>query len=192
MKSTGIILAGGASSRMGEEKGLVEYDGKSMIEHILVALQGAVDHILIVASDERYGQFGYPVYSDLIPQKGPVGGIYTGLHYSSTELNMCLSCDVPLVTTEFIEWIMQVSSNGVTLPRCNGKTHQLMGVYRKSALSIFREAIDSDELKLSLVNEKAGCTIVDVEESSVDFDVRIFSNLNTKADINKGYNETGG
>jgi len=191
MKSTGIILAGGKSSRMGEDKGLMLYEGQPMVEYVLDALKYTVDDILIIANNQSYGQFGYPVYPDLIPDKGPVGGICTGLHYSETELNICLSCDVPMVTSEFLFWLIgEGSSHAVTLPRCNGKIHQLMGIYHRSALPVFKKNLEEDKLKLRLVNEQAGCLIVDVEKSGLNFGERIFSNMNTKADLNKGYGES--
>ncbi len=85
MQATGIILAGGKSSRMGEDKGLVLLNGKPMIQYVIEALKGVVSDIIIISNNASYNKFGIPVYPDIIKDKGPVGGIFTGLHHSKTQ-----------------------------------------------------------------------------------------------------------
>ena len=106
MQATGIILAGGKSSRMGEDKGLVLLNGKPMIQYVIEALKEVVSDIIIISNNASYNKFRVPVYSDIIKDKGPVGGIYTGLYHSTTELNFCISCDVPMISSDFIFWLL--------------------------------------------------------------------------------------
>ena len=106
MQATGIILAGGKSSRMGEDKGLVLLNGKPMIQYVIEALKEVVSDIIIISNNASYNKFRIPVYADLIKDKGPVGGIYTGLYHSTTELNFCISCDVPMISSDFILWLL--------------------------------------------------------------------------------------
>ena len=191
MATTGIILAGGKSTRMGEDKGLVFLDGSPMIAHVIEHLKEVVDEIIVIANNAEYQQFGFPVYPDLVMDKGPVGGIYTGLFYSKTEVNLCISCDAPFVSAPFLKWLLsRANSSNITLPRFNENVHQLIGVYKKSAFPIFKKNLNSDRLKLSKVNDEAGCAIVDAGKSGLLLHEKEFSNMNRKSDLNKGYNDS--
>ena len=191
MATTGIILAGGKSTRMGEDKGLVFLDGSPMIAHVIEHLKEVVDEIIVIANNAEYQQFGFPVYSDLVMGKGPVGGIYTGLFYSKTEVNLCISCDAPFVSAQFLRWLLsRANSSNITLPRFNENVYQLIGVYKKSAFPIFKKNLNSDRLKLSKVNDEAGCAIVDAGKSGLLLREKEFSNMNRKSDLNKGYNDS--
>ena len=184
MQATGIILAGGKSSRMGEDKGLVLLNGKPMIQHVIEALKEVVSNIIIISNNASYNKFGIPVYSDLIKDKGPVGGIYTGLYHSTTELNFCISCDVPMISADFIFWLLNRSGNAfITLPMYKNKVHQMIGVYSKQVLSYFKESAEKEHLKLSQVNKDMACEIIDIEKEYANFDELIFSNINTKNEL---------
>ena len=102
---TGIILAGGKSSRMGSDKALLLYRGKAFLTHVINALIPLVDDIIIVSNDERHSQFNYRRISDTIIDAGPLAGIHAGLTDSNTENNLVLSCDVPLIQTSILEFI---------------------------------------------------------------------------------------
>jgi len=184
MQATGIILAGGKSSRMGEDKGLVLLNGKPMIQYVIEALKEVVSNIIIISNNASYNKFCVPVYSDLIKDKGPVGGIYTGLYHSTTELNFCISCDVPMISSDFIFWLLNKSGNAsITLPMYKDKVHQMIGVYSKQVLSNFKESTEKEHLKLSQVNKDMACEIIDIEKEYANFDELIFSNINTKNEL---------
>ena len=184
MQATGIILAGGKSSRMGVDKGLVLLNGKPMIQYVIEALKEVVSNIIIISNNASYNKFGVPVYSDIMKDKGPVGGIYTGLYHSTTELNFCISCDVPMISSDFIFWLLNKSGNAsVTLPMCKDKVHQMIGVYSKQVLSYFKESAEKEHLKLSQVNKDMACEIIDIEKEYANFDELIFSNINTKNEL---------
>ncbi len=184
MQATGIILAGGKSSRMGEDKGLVLLNGKPMIQYVIEALKEVVSDIIIISNNASYNKFRVPVYSDIIKDKGPVGGIYTGLYHSTTELNFCISCDVPMISSDFIFWLLNKSGNAsITLPMYKDKIHQMIGVYSKQVLSNFKESTEKEHLKLSQVNKDMACEIIDIEKEYANFDELIFSNINTKNEL---------
>ena len=192
MKITGIILAGGKSSRMGKDKGLLILNGKPMIKHIINVLKPLVSEIIIISNNPEYKQFGCPVYPDIIKEKGPVGGIYTGLFYSKTETNFILSCDTPFVSSEFLKFLLMSSKNNqITIPKFENKTHPLLGVYKKSTSHFFKESIEKGELKLGLVNKNLNCKTVNVSlnENEVCFNEKIFTNINSKNDLDKIINE---
>lgn len=191
MHATGIILAGGKSSRMGEDKGLVLLNGKPMVHYIIEALKEVMSDIIIISNNESYTKFGIPVYADIIKDKGPVGGIYTGLYHSKTELNFCISCDVPMISSDFILWLLKRSGKSyITLPMCKDKVHQMIGVYSKQVLSNFKESTEKGHLKLSQVNNDMACEIIDIEKEYANFDELIFSNINTKNELRSITNES--
>ena len=64
---TGIILAGGQSSRMGKEKGLIQWKGKTLIENAIAILSPLCEHIFISTNNDHFDSFGYPVVGDLFP-----------------------------------------------------------------------------------------------------------------------------
>ena len=184
MQATGIILAGGKSSRMGEDKGLVLLNGKPMIQYVIEALKEVVSDIIIISNNASYNKFRIPVYADIIKDKGPVGGIYTGLYHSKTQLNFCISCDVPMISSDFILWLLKRSGNAsITLPMYKDKIHQMIGVYSKQVLSNFKESTEKEHLKLSQVNKNMACEIIDIEKEYANFDELIFSNINTKNEL---------
>ena len=191
MHATGIILAGGKSSRMGEDKGLVLLNGKPMVQYIIEVLKEVVSDIIIISNNESYTKFGIPVYADIIKDKGPVGGIYTGLYHSKTELNFCISCDVPIISSDFILWLLKRSGKSyITLPMYKDKVHQMIGVYSKQVSSNFKESTEKGHLKLSQVNSDMACEIIDIEKEYANFDELIFSNINTKNELRSITNES--
>ena len=184
MQATGIILAGGKSSRMGEDKGLVLLNGKPMIQYVIEALKEVVSDIIIISNNASYNKFRIPVYADIIKDKGPVGGIYTGLYHSKTQLNFCISCDVPMISSDFIFWLLNKSGNAsITLPMYKDKIQQMIGVYSKQVLSNFKESTEKEHIKLSQVNKDMACEIIDIEKEYANFDELIFSNINTKNEL---------
>lgn len=154
---TGIILAGGKSQRMGTDKGLLLLDGKPFVTHIYEALQPLVgENCMVVSSNSDYDFLGCTRVEDIIPNKGPLGGIYTGLKYSKTKMNIVVSVDTPLVATELLQWMYNKHSELflVTQLVVNGKTNPLVAVYDRSIRIQLSEAIAGNQLKVrDLVNE---------------------------------------
>ena len=100
---TGIILAGGKSSRMGTNKALMQYRGLPFIQHIINAMKPLVDQILIVGKPEEYTDLKLRCVNDIFLESGPVGGIHAGLENSKSPYNLVLSCDIPLITEQILK-----------------------------------------------------------------------------------------
>src|SRR5688572_33465590 len=99
---TAFILAGGKSSRMGTDKGLVPFRGKEMIRWSIDLLQPIFNDVYLVANRPEYAKFGLPVLSDMLHEKGPIGGIYTALTSSNTTWNFIMACDMPFMNNQVI------------------------------------------------------------------------------------------
>lgn len=180
MKLTAIILAGGKSSRMGEDKGLMLFNGKPMIQFIIDTVKPLVDDVIIISNQEGYSAFGYSVYTDLIKNSGPLAGLYTGLTYTKTEKNVVLSCDVPFVTENVIKELIKNCSdvNGVICEN-EGKTHQLIGIYDKFCADFFKNELENGQRKVKLALQKLNFKTIKLNH----FENKVFNNINSKDDI---------
>lgn len=178
---TGIILAGGKSTRMGTNKGFIFFKNKTFVEHIITAIQPLVDEIIIISNHENYDQFELKRYDDLIKNAGPLAGIYTGLHYSKTENNLLVSCDVPLINTEVLQKLIEQinDTSEVIQLQSNGKNMPLIAIYKKKCEVVFLEELKQDQRKVQQAIKK--CKVHTVLIDSVL--EKHTTNINTKKDL---------
>lgn len=182
---TGYILAGGKSSRMGTDKGLMLLDGKPLIEHIIEQLKPAVGNLVIVSNNPAYAAFGYELITDLVKDIGPAGGIYSALTHSKTDKNFILSCDMPFVTTAAIDFIIQQTSSAqIILPVHKGQMEPMFGLYSKSCLTQWHALIQQGFLKLQEMVCHFNLLKLDVDGNHIFADP-LFININTPEDFKK-------
>lgn len=180
---TGIVLAGGKSSRMQTDKGFVSYKGKLLVEHALDQLFPVCNEILISANRNEYTQFGYPVVKDSIYDLGPLGGIYSAVQSSSNDLNLILACDVIGVNASILtEMINSATGKKIVYLEDNRKgIEPLPLLLNKNILTEIETQINNGDFKLqNLILE-----IVN-KNSSVTESIQIkehFLNLNTMEDL---------
>lgn len=180
---TGYILAGGRSSRMGAEKGLLPLKGKPVIQHIIDQLLPVVDSIVIVSNNAAYASFGIEVIADIIPGKGPAGGIHTALTHSKTSRNFIISCDMPFVTTAAIQYMLhQTSDADVVLPVHENKLEPLFGIYSKNCHSGWEALMRKDLLKLQKIVDCFSLLKLDVTGNAL-FSHPLFVNINTLEEL---------
>ena len=174
------ILAGGKSSRMGEDKGLMSLFGKPMVAYVIEAAQHISSDINLVTSNADYAQFNLPLISDRHDNKGPLSGIHAALSASDTDYNFVIPCDVPYVKPGLLKFLLyQADGYDITIPRHDNRIHPLMGVYRKECLSVIEKNISVNSLKVSNIFDQLIVNIVETDE----FDPINFKNLNSKKDI---------
>lgn len=175
-----IILAGGKSSRMGEDKGLMTLFGRAMIGYVLDKALELSPDIIIVSDNPNYAQLGFEVVKDKYKAKGPLAGIFSGLSSSPHDRNLVLSCDIPYVKIGLLKYILYQSEGyDITVPKHKDRIHPLMGVYYKSCVVEFQKRIEQDKLKITDAFEALNVNIVEADE----FDDVEFKNLNSKKDI---------
>ena len=180
LKFGAIILAGGKSSRMGADKGLLMLENKPLVAHVIETLKQLTTDIIIVSNQKEYKVFGLPIYEDIIKEAGPLAGIYTGLTHAIHQKNIVVSCDVPFVSTKLLNWLIQNSENyDVTIPTNNNKTHQVIGVYDKNCACVFKQELDNNQRKMKVALEKVRLNIVDANQ----FNAKEFTNVNTPAEL---------
>ncbi|MFC4722056.1 molybdenum cofactor guanylyltransferase [Geojedonia litorea] len=149
---TGLILAGGKSSRMGTDKGFLKLEGITFMERIIETIRPYVNEIIIVSHNSDYDQFGFKRIEDSIKDAGPLAGLYTGLHHSETEYNLVLSCDVPLVNSAILDKLFEGidTTSEVIQLESDGKTMPLIAIYKKKCQHRCLEMLQSGERRLQV------------------------------------------
>lgn len=118
-KITAVILAGGQGRRMGHrDKGLIELNGKPLIEHVIDKIAPQVGQIAINSPDHKaYEQYGYPTFGDVLSGGlGPLAGLHSALSHCNSELILVLPCDTPLIPDDLVErMVRQLDEEGAEL-----------------------------------------------------------------------------
>ena len=176
-----IILAGGKSSRMGEDKGLMEVNQQPIIQYLLNTCESISTEIIIVTNNEDYKKFGYPIVTDRVSEIGPIGGLHAGLLASKYHYNIVLSCDVPLVSAEILSSLVAEArvGNDIVITRYMNQHHPLIGLYSKQILNLIETQIENKRYQLSQIYQSQNAKVLDLSH----FPAKEFINLNTKNDI---------
>jgi molybdopterin-guanine dinucleotide biosynthesis protein A len=179
---TVFILSGGKSSRMQSEKGLVLFQEKPFIEHIIQAILPISDQIRLITATKEYDYLPYPKIPDITTDKGPLGGIYTALSYSETDFNLILSCDIPLISTELLSELISKHNEEalITVFASESRLHPLIGIYAKKILPVIKSAIDNGDLKMMNLIANMPHQIINIDESE-NFHL---TNINSADELN--------
>ena len=179
----GYILAGGKSSRMGEDKGLMLFNGKPMIAHVIEQLKPAVKKIIIVSNNKAYEQFGLEVISDLVTDIGPAGGILTALTHTDSDYNFICSCDMPFIKTDAINFLIEHSFDfEITVAVHQDKIQPLFGVYSRNCLAEWKSQIQKNNFKLQELISYFYTQKLEMKNMQ-SFDEAIFTNVNSKSEL---------
>jgi molybdopterin-guanine dinucleotide biosynthesis protein A len=183
--ATVFVLTGGRSSRMGSDKALLRWAGETLIQRTLTVAREACDEVLICGARDLYGDFGN-VVEDAQPGLGPLCGIQAALHATRTDLNLILSVDLPLMTAEFLTWLLRdarVGEQKITAPEAQGRLQPLCAVYRREVAAIVDNALAEGDLKVTRLFGRVTTRIIaDGELRAAGFESFIFTNVNTPED----------
>ncbi|QNL47996.1 molybdenum cofactor guanylyltransferase [Olivibacter sp. SDN3] len=145
-----FVLAGGKSTRMGVDKGLVVLKGKPMISYILETLQRARLNVSIVANNDAYKDFGLPVYADVVLEKGPMGGLLTAMRNAASEVILLISCDMPLISPEAINSLLSfLDKEKIVATAIENKVNPLFALYPRKLKSNVEAYVISGRLKMT-------------------------------------------
>jgi len=146
---TAIILSGGKSTRMGNDKGMSLLHDKELVSYTLDLLTLLFNSIIIVANDSAYRKYGYPVYEDLVKDSGPIGGIFTGLSHSKSSWNFFIACDMPFMTKSIIEKLsLSCYDCDAVIPVHQQFPEPLCAFYNQSSLPVVENQIKKENNKL--------------------------------------------
>jgi molybdopterin-guanine dinucleotide biosynthesis protein A len=195
-----IILCGGKSSRMGQDKGSMIIKNQPMIKHILTTLNHHITEAIIVLNDSeriaRYGKFIDPkdyaykitFAEDKIKNKGPMPGIMTGLEQVSGDYALVLPCDSPYVSSDYINTIFkEIDMNYQAIvpyhdPENRLKTSEpLHSIYSKNIIPEIEDLISKDVLHIKGLIEKIKTKFVLIDNEKIE--KKEFRNLNRPEDV---------
>jgi molybdopterin-guanine dinucleotide biosynthesis protein A len=181
---TGIVLAGGKSTRMGEDKGLMELNNKPLIDYSIEVLSKVCDELIIGANSLEYQRFGFPVIPDEIKGIGPIGGIFSCLKASLTQDNVVLSCDIPLITQPVVELLLSKRKDyQIVVPVVNGFPEPLCAYYHSSVINGLHDLINRDIYKLQYAIKQFRTKFLPLDSKLSFYNEMLFSNINSSKDL---------
>ena len=178
---TGIILAGGKSSRIGSDKGFLTLNDSTFMTHIIKAIKPLVNNIIIVSNNSDYDIFNLKRAEDIIEDAGPLAGLYSGLYESETEYNLVLSCDVPLINSSVLNKLIEGfdAEKDVIQLKSKIKTMPLIALYNKQCMEKCIDLLQKGERRLRTVVEQFNTKTIELDPD-LDQYVR---NINTLSEL---------
>ncbi|NSW81951.1 MAG: molybdenum cofactor guanylyltransferase [Syntrophothermus sp.] len=189
LNASGVILSGGMSSRMAENKAFSRVGGKRIIDIIVAKFKDRFEEIFIVSNQpELYDDLGVKVVSDIIPGKGPLSGLHSGLSHSRAPAILAVACDMPFINLALGEWMIKLLPGyDVVAPLIGGRFQPLFAVYAKSCLPVFERCLSENKLKISRIyKEELEVRYVTEEEVALFGQAEImFYNVNSRDNLLK-------
>jgi molybdopterin-guanine dinucleotide biosynthesis protein A len=172
---SGIILAGGQSRRMGQDKALLTLGGRTLIQRVVDALTPLCDDLMLVTNTpERYAHLQLRMTPDAFPNTGSLGGLYSGLVLAAHEVSIAVACDMPFLSTELLRYLVSLADEveaivpdlsesptsppaRTTLPLLQGERnvkakqldlHPLHAVYRRACLAPIEAQLRANDLRM--------------------------------------------
>tara|TARA_Y100000031_G_C8093839_1_gene325457 strand:+ start:160 stop:753 length:594 start_codon:yes stop_codon:yes gene_type:complete len=181
---SGIILSGGKSTRMGQDKAFLLPEGKPLVEIAIDVLSELFEQVLVITNNpEKYGKYRQKliIKEDLIPDKGPLGGIYTGLLSSQNVYNFIIACDMPFLNRELLAYIVnQAEGFDAVIPEYKGRLNPLFALYSKDCIPEFKKQISQDNLKIrNFIGDMNAKILPSTEVEKLDPQGLSFTNFNT-------------
>jgi molybdopterin-guanine dinucleotide biosynthesis protein A len=179
---SGLVLAGGSSTRMGRDKAFLELDGRPLIEIVVERMASVCAEVLIVAGDTRpYAGLGVPVVEDRFRGVGVLGGLHAGLEAAAHELTLAVGCDMPFLSLDllrvFVDW---AEGFDVVLLRQGEQVEPLHGAYRRTCLPAMEAAIRARRRRIISFFPCVRVRYVTPDDViPFDPDLRSFRNVNT-------------
>ena len=185
---TGVLLAGGKSRRMGEDKRYLVVGEQTLLERGLGVLRSMFHEVLVViAQDSAPLDIDARVVRDLVPDCGSLGGIYTGLTQATTPYIFAVACDMPFLNQAVItQFTTRRDTADIVMARLATRLHPMHALYGKGCLPAMEQMIVARQLKIQELVSHASLRVQYVTEAdllSIDPSWRSFHNVNTPEDL---------
>ncbi|GAB7026876.1 molybdenum cofactor guanylyltransferase [Geotalea toluenoxydans] len=182
---TGVILAGGASSRMGSNKALLPYRGGRFIEAIHRQLTAIFPEVIVVTNTpEQYRFLPCRTVGDIFPGMGALAGIHAGLFHSTTPAIFAVACDMPYLDDELIRYLAgRYNPAGVVIPESDGGLEPLHAVYGRGCLDAMEKSLAAGKKRVVSFFDAVPVEVVPADlVACFDGGFNSFRNINTPAD----------
>ncbi len=163
----GFVLAGGKSRRMDQDKALMRFEGQPLVLRAAEVLRPFVVKVTLLASADRYGYLGLPVLEDQWPGEGPLAAVCTGLLAATGEWNIFLACDLPLVSPQFIQLLVErvnATRADAVAPRTSEGWQPLSAAYHSRCRTAFARAFQEGERSLVRLFDEVRVEAITPEE----------------------------
>lgn len=185
MRATALVLAGGKSTRMGENKALLRIDGRPLVAHVVAALRAVFLEVIISGDTGLFAGYADRVVEDIFKGVGPLGGIHAGLVSARYEVVFVAACDLPFADGEVAAFIAgQMEGFDAAVPCVAGRLQPLFAAYRKSCLGPITRILERGERRVAGFFPAVRVRYL----TEADFAwrpgiERVFFNVNTPADL---------
>jgi molybdopterin-guanine dinucleotide biosynthesis protein A len=171
---------------MGENKAFIQIEGVPIIQRIYELFKDLFQEVIIVTNQkDLFSAFDSRIYPDLIPNKGALGGLYTGIFFSSFHHSFCVACDMPFIKKPLVQRLIEnIDDQDVIVPRTKDGLQPLHAIYSKNCVEPIRKTIE--EGKQSIIDFYRLVKVKIVEESeflSLDPAKESFINVNTPEEL---------
>ena len=183
---TGIVLAGGKSSRFGRNKALVEINGIRLIERVIGVVEPLFENLLVITNaPQDYAYLNLPMVEDLIKGLGPLGGIFTGLKTISDEAGFFVACDMPFLNAELIRHMAHLTEDfDVVVPKLDWKIEPLHAIYSKSCIPAITELIENRDYQIFNFFKKVRVRYLSAREiREFDPELKFLLNINRPEEL---------
>lgn len=189
-KVSGVILAGGLSQRLGRDKAMVKVDGIPLICRVIDRVREvAQETVVVINKPDRALELPLQNYIrtvvDIYPNRGSLGGIFTGLSESAEEWTFVFSCDMPFINTSLLRFMLSVKEDfDAVVPLVDGRPEPTHALYNRSCLSHIKQRLEANDLKITNFFGTVRVRYIHGEElDNLDPKLSSFFNINTQDDL---------
>jgi molybdopterin-guanine dinucleotide biosynthesis protein A len=188
---TGVILAGGKSSRMGSNKALLQIEGKTFIEHIAETLRLVVSRVIIIADrQEEFAFLALPMYPDIYKECGPLAGLHSSFIHTDTPAVLAVTCDMPLLEASLLSSLLDVPpSYDAALFSSNEFIQPFPGFYRRSCLPRLEDNLQGKKYSVIGLIRALNVITFPVPPLSCSQKLNPFTQINEQSDYHRLHEE---
>ena len=181
MNVTAVILCGGRSSRMGQDKATLLAGTETFLERAVRVAREVADNVIVVARASQQVPPDVRVVHDPVENLGPLAGIAAGLAASTTDLNIVIACDMPLIKPAVLQRLVEsIGDHDACVAVVDGHASVLCGVYRSRVAPIAKQLLDGGERRVTALVDQIKTKRVDAALlRDIDPDLETFFSCDT-------------
>lgn len=185
---TGVLLAGGKSTRMGEDKRFLPIGGRTLLDRGISAMQGLFqDNCIVIAQDSPFLSATVPVVRDLVPNCGSLGGLYTGLREATSTHIFLAACDMPFLNLKLVRYMVSLKEGeDIVVASWNGRLQPTHAIYGRRCLPVLEDMIHRRDMTIQHAFQHASLHVRFITEDHVrmlDPEGLSFININNPSDL---------